>query len=119
MARVLAVMACSLLLPVLLSGCVPESKTVIDDQGARVSSFDWNIPEHIPLPQVPTNNPMTEEKFQLGRHLFYDARLSTNGITSCSSCHHQDKAFSDGVARATGATGDVHPRNSQTLVNTA
>jgi len=104
---------------VFLSGCMSESQTIIDDEGARESSFDWGLPDSIPLPQEPDDNPMTEEKFQLGRHLFYDARLSTNGTVSCSSCHHQDKAFSDGVDRATGATGDVHPRNSQTLVNVA
>ena len=112
MTRLLAVVSCSLLMPALFSGCVQESKT-------SISSFDWNIPDHIPLPRVPENNPMTEEKFQLGRHLFYDARLSTNGETSCSSCHEQEKAFSDGVARASGATGDIHPRNSQSLVNIA
>ena len=111
--------ALSLISVVLLAGCVPASKTTIDDQGARVSSFDWNIPETIPFPKEPEDNPMTEEKFQLGRHLFYDPRLSTNGTVSCSSCHEQDKAFSDGVARASGATGEVHPRNSQSLVNVA
>lgn len=119
MVRILALVTCSFFMSVLLSGCVPESKTVIDDQGARISSFDWNIPDSIPFPKVPANNPMTEEKFQLGRHLFYDKRLSSNGDISCSSCHEQDKAFSDGITRATGATGDVHPRNSQTLVNAA
>lgn len=111
--------ALSLVSVFLLSGCVPESKTTIDDQGARVSLFNWNIPDAIPLPREPQDNPMTEEKFQLGRHLFYDSRLSTNGTVSCSSCHEQDKAFSDGVARASGATGEVHPRNSQSLVNIA
>lgn len=104
---------------ILLSGCVPESSTKIDDEGARISAFDWDIPDSIPLPRVPDDNPMTEEKFQLGRHLFYDKRLSTNGTVSCSSCHHQDKAFSDGIKKATGATGDIHPRNSQSLVNVA
>lgn len=103
----------------LLSGCVPESKTTIDDQGARVSAYDWGLPDSIPLPREPEDNPMTEEKFQLGRHLFYDKRLSSSGTISCSSCHHQDKAFSDGLKSATGATGDIHPRNSQSLVNVA
>lgn len=108
-----------LLNSVLLSGCLPESRTRIDDQGARVSAFEWNIPDSIPLPRVPEDNPMTEQKFQLGRHLFYDTRLSTNGTVSCATCHHQEKAFSDGLVRPTGATGDVHPRNSQSLVNIA
>lgn len=103
----------------LLVGCMAESNTSIDDLGARDSAFDWGIADSIPLPKVPANNPMTEEKFQLGRHLFYDTRLSANGNISCASCHHQDKAFSDGIAHATGSTGEQHPRNSQSLVNIA
>ncbi|WP_372964987.1 MbnH family di-heme enzyme [Marinobacter sp.] len=102
-----------------LSGCLETSSTTIDDQGATVSSFDWGLPKSIPLPRVPADNPMTEEKFELGRHLFYDQRLSVNGELSCSSCHHQDKAFSDGMTTPFGATGELHPRNSQSLVNVA
>lgn len=116
---VLSNLVFTLFISFVLSGCVPESQTTIDDQGARESLYDWDLPDSIPLPREPEDNPMTEEKFQLGRHLFYDTRLSTNGTISCASCHHQDKAFTDGVARATGATGDVHPRNSQSLVNVA
>lgn len=107
------------LIACLLTGCFPESKTVVNNQGARVSNFEWNIPDNIPLPRVPKDNPMTEQKFQLGRHLFYDTRLSTNGTVSCASCHEQDKAFSDGLPRPLGATGAEHPRNSQSLVNIA
>lgn len=103
----------------LLSGCLESSSTTVDDQGARVSSFDWGLPESIPLPREPEDNPMTEAKFQLGRHLFYDRRLSTNSTVSCAGCHQQDKAFSDGVARPFGVTGEQHPRNSQPLVNVA
>ncbi|MGO1749917.1 MAG: MbnH family di-heme enzyme [Marinobacter sp.] len=103
----------------MLTGCLEQSQTTVDDQGARVSGFDWGLPDHIPLPREPEDNPMTEAKFQLGRHLFYDSRLSSNGTISCSSCHHQDKAFSDGLAQASGATGERHPRNSQALVNVA
>ncbi len=38
-------------------------------------------------------NPLTEEGFQLGRKLFYDARLSKDGNFSCSGCHQQFAAF--------------------------
>lgn len=109
---------CSLV-SVLLTGCPQQSNTIIDDQGATVSAFSWDMPAGIPLPREPASNPMTEEKFQLGRHLFYDTRLSVNGTISCASCHHQNKAFSDGVTRPLGATGEQHPRNSQSLVNVA
>ncbi len=71
------------------------------------------------FPAAPVNpaNPHSEEKFQLGRQLFYDARLSGNGTQSCASCHHQDKAFTDGRPLAIGSTGETHPRNAQGLAN--
>lgn len=111
--------AAVLALGTLLGGCLSDSQTLTDDQGARLSAYDWQLPSHIPLPREPADNPMTEEKFQLGRHLFYDTRLSANNNISCASCHHQDKAFSDGIARPAGTTGQVHPRNSQGLINVA
>ncbi|MFX4681817.1 cytochrome c peroxidase, partial [Acinetobacter baumannii] len=40
-----------------------------------------------------------------------------NGTQSCGSCHHQDKAFTDGLGRAIGSTGQVHPRGAQGLAN--
>ncbi len=56
---------------------------------------------------------------ELGRRLFYDARLSGNGTQSCRSCHQQAKAFTDGLATAVGSTGAVHPRNTPSLANAA
>jgi cytochrome c peroxidase len=53
----------------------------------------------------------------LGRHLFYDARMSVNGKQSCASCHRQELAFTDGKARSIGATGQEHPRSAMSLVN--
>ncbi|WP_157092279.1 methanobactin export MATE transporter MbnM [Thioalkalivibrio nitratireducens] len=111
------VAATGLALLLLLPGC--GSETFVDDHGARLSAFEYDVPERIPLPVEPEGNPMTEEKFQLGRHLFFDTRLSANGTIACASCHHQDKAFADGRALPVGATGEVHPRNSQGLVNAA
>lgn len=111
--RILALFAA-----MLLAGC-PDSSTTINDQSGLSGDFIWNVRAGIPLPVEPLDNPMSEAKFQLGRHLFYDARLSGNATISCASCHHQDKAFADGRVAAVGATGEPHPRNSQALVNIA
>lgn len=73
----------------------------------------------LPVPVVPRDNPWSEAKFQLGRRLFYDTRLSANGTLSCASCHLQALAFSDGRAVSPGATGEATHRNSQGLVNVA
>ena len=81
--------------------------------------YTWNLPPGFPLPRVPEGNPMTREKVVLGRFLFYDTRLSANGLYACASCHQQERAFSDGRIRAIGSTGEVHPRNSMSLTNVA
>lgn len=86
---------------------------------ASDSTYRWRLPVGFPVPLVPDNNPMTDAKVELGRYLFYDTRLSGSGTTSCSSCHLQALAFTDGRVQAVGSTGDIHPRNSQTLTNVA
>ncbi len=82
-------------------------------------AFAWTLPIGFPPPSVPADNPMSVAKADLGRHLFYDARLSANGTQSCASCHEQARAFTDGRARSVGSTGQVHPRGSMSLVNVA
>jgi cytochrome c peroxidase len=62
---------------------------------------------------------MTEEAVELGRHLFYDTRLSVNGTKACASCHLQELAFTDGRAYPIGATGEAHPRSAMSLINVA
>jgi len=81
--------------------------------------FAWDIPIYFPLPVVPADNPMSWEKVELGRFLFYDTRLSGNQTFACASCHQQDKAFTDGRPQAVGSTGEAHPRGSMSLANIA
>ena len=82
-------------------------------------AYTWQLPAGYPEPQVPPDNPMSEVKVELGRWLFYDTRLSGNDTMSCSSCHVQALAFTDGLARSPGSTGELHPRSSMSLVNSA
>lgn len=82
-------------------------------------SWTWELPFYIPPPRVPADNPMSEAKFQLGRRLFYDKRLSGNGTLSCGSCHLQDRAFTDGRMTSVGSTGVHTPRNAPSIVNSA
>lgn len=84
-----------------------------------LSSYVWNLPKGFPQPRVPADNAMTAAKVDLGRHLFYDSRLSVNGNASCATCHKQELAFTDGRAVSLGATGEAHPRSSMSLVNVA
>jgi cytochrome c peroxidase len=81
--------------------------------------YRWDLPKGFPTPLVPADNPMTAVKVELGRYLFYDARLSVNGKTSCATCHQQELAFTDGRPTAIGTTGQLHSRNAMSLVNVA
>ena len=87
--------------------------------GCSRPNYDWQLAEKMPLPSVPADNPMSDAKVELGQRLFYDRRLSINQTTSCATCHVQALAFTDGRPRSVGATGEVHPRSSMTLVNSA
>ena len=62
---------------------------------------------------------MTPARVALGRHLFYETRLSGNGAQSCATCHIQALAFTDGRSRGLGSTGERHPRSAMSLVNVA
>lgn len=86
---------------------------------SSVLDYVWHLPSWVPTPTVPADNPMSPEKVELGRHLFYDKRLSADNSMSCASCHHQDKAFTDGLAVAEGITGQKGARSAMSLANVA
>jgi cytochrome c peroxidase len=67
--------------------------------------------------EIPIDNPLTKEGVALGRHLFYDERLSRNNTIACATCHQQEKAFTDGLALSTGIDGQKHHRSSMPLMN--
>jgi cytochrome c peroxidase len=81
--------------------------------------YEWQLPPRFPVPKVPQDNPMTAEKAELGRHLFYDQRLSRNELQSCATCHRQELAFTDGRRTALGSTGEQNRRGSMSLTNVA
>jgi cytochrome c peroxidase len=70
-------------------------------------------------PPVPAENPMTVEKWALGKKLYYDPILSSDGTVSCASCHGPSKGFADGKKVSTGISGKLGPINSPTVFNTA
>lgn len=89
------------------------------EQTKEPNGYQWTLPPGFPRPYVPADNPMTEAKVELGRHLFYDKRLSENQTQSCASCHKQSLAFTDGRATGLGSTGEDHPRSAMSLTNVA
>lgn len=58
---------------------------------------------------------ITPEMVSLGRALFNDASLSESGKMSCGTCHLENRAFTDGLAKARGNDGSILQRNTPTL----
>lgn len=81
----------------------------------------FEVPKGWPKPTYDfKKNPITEESFQLGKSLFYDPYLSSDGMVSCASCHFQGNAFSHRDHHASHGVGDkMGTRNSIALVNLA
>lgn len=105
----------SFALAALLPACDGETGPPPEDEPDELLP----LPEGYPKPQIPADNPLSADKVELGRRLFYDVRLSGNQTYSCATCHEQAKAFTDGRANALGSTEEVHPRGSMSIVNVA
>ena len=67
--------------------------------------------------KVPKDNPITKEKIELGRRLFFDKRLSKTQTVSCASCHDPEKGWSNGTPVAEGIDKQTGNRSSPTLIN--
>ena len=62
----------------------------------------------------------TPEKIELGQLLFNDPVLSRDNSRSCASCHHSEKAFTDGLDKSISFDGkSLIKRNTPTLTNIA
>lgn len=79
------------------------------------------LPPGVLEPEIPADNPPTAAKVELGRRLYFDARLSTDGTIACATCHAPESAFADPRETATsaGAGGALGARNAPTVLNAA
>lgn len=66
---------------------------------------------------IPPDNPLTADKINLGKQLYFDPRLSADGTVACATCHAPDKGFSDGRPTSTGIKGQVGGRNAPVTIN--
>ena len=66
---------------------------------------------------IPADNPLTTEKVELGRILFFDKRLSQDNTIACASCHLAKNAFTDGKPVSTGIRGQKGGRSAPASFN--
>ena len=69
------------------------------------------------MARIPTGNPWTAPKAELGRHLFFDRRLSKDQTLSCSSCHDPGRGWADREPFSSGLNGQRGRRNAPAVVN--
>lgn len=81
----------------------------------------FELPVNFPKPVYDfSKNPLSNNKIQLGRALFYDPILSRNNMISCASCHSQFSAFTHvDHALSHGIEDKIGFRNAPALMNLA
>ena len=84
---------------------------------AAVEAPAWPELEGYEAMAVPADNPMTQEKVELGKQLYYDPRLSGDGVRSCYGCHLKENGLTDGKPLAIGAFDKTLTRSSPSLWN--
>tara|TARA_B100000513_G_scaffold191609_1_gene117112 strand:+ start:153 stop:1202 length:1050 start_codon:yes stop_codon:yes gene_type:complete len=73
-------------------------------------------PIPVSLPEV-KGNPVTREKVDLGKMLFFDPRLSSSGLLSCNTCHNLGMGGDDNLETSVGHGWAKGPRNAPTVLN--
>jgi len=73
----------------------------------------------LPVEAMSDDNPLSDDKIELGRLLYYDPRLSKNHDISCNSCHDLANFGVDGKPTSPGHKGQLGDRNSPTVYNAA
>jgi cytochrome c peroxidase len=106
-----------LALVLISASCAPAEKPA--ETPAAPAAAPAAKPDPGPLGEmpVPADNPMTAEKIELGKKLFFDTRLSKTGKMSCETCHLPEKGWTDGKAISTRFDGSMNTRHTPTLYN--
>jgi cytochrome c peroxidase len=77
-----------------LGACKKDSN--LKEANHIATAYQLAIPQGFPTPYLSSKNPLTYEGIELGKSLYSDPILSTNG-KSCSTCHKSEKAFSSEI----------------------
>lgn len=73
----------------------------------------------LPADASTPERPITPEKVALGKALFFEPRVSSDGTVSCSKCHQPTLQGADALPVSIGNHGKLLPRNAPTVFNTA
>ena len=86
---------------------------------AKFTPFRFQMAAYFPMPALPQDNPLIEERVALGDQLFHETALSLDGTISCASCHVTGAALSDPRRFSIGIRAQSGDRNGMALFNLA
>lgn len=113
---------------ILLASCGSDNEDYIslEDEAAQPevienALLDFTVPSNFPEATYDiSQNPPTEKGFELGKKLFFDGQLASDGVVSCGFCHIQSFAFTHHThITSHGVNGLIGKRNAQPLHNMA
>jgi cytochrome c peroxidase len=81
--------------------------------------YAFRMSGRFPIPSLPRDNPLLNERVELGNRLFHEPALSRNGKLSCATCHDQAHAFSDPRQFSIGVEARSGTRNAMPIFNMA
>ncbi len=103
---------------IVLGSCTKDTPSPAPEDNSP-TPYVLETPKGFPTPTLPADNPLTVEGIELGRHLFYDSRMSIDESISCSSCHSASASFTDTSQFSEGVNGAIGTRNAMPIFNMA
>ncbi len=85
----------------------------------KFTPYRFQMSATFPIPDLPRDNPLIEERVALGEKLFNETALSQANTLSCASCHNAKHAFTDPRRYSIGVREQVGTRNAMPLFNLA
>jgi len=101
---------------------MPQTTPAAESQAQAVpqgTPFEVKVPLGLPPLPIPEDNPMTVEKIELGKMLYFDKRVSADGTVSCATCHDPKMAWAEHLPTSKGIHEQVGERNAPTVINAA
>jgi cytochrome c peroxidase len=89
------------------------------DQDALLLQQARALFKKLPTDFADTQHPITPERVELGKALFFDPRWSVDRNVGCATCHNPALYFTDGLSKSIGVKSKQHPRNAPTVLNMA
>ena len=85
----------------------------------RYTPYQFEMSATFPVPDLPRDNPLIQERVELGKKLFHDPALSRDNTISCASCHQSEYGFGDPRRYSPGVEGRTGARHAMPLFNLA